>query len=239
MSYLDASRLDAVQTAAFQGQLPYPWINPQGLLTDDGFRRLTETLPDVSQFERVFGKARAHGQRSHDRYTLEYHKSLDLPETWRDFMAEMESERYQRFIRRLFGRGRFHLRYHWHYTPTGCSVSPHCDGRDKLGSHIFYLNTAADWQPEWGGETVVLDDDGRFKRNSAPAFEDFHSAVAAETMDNHSFIFARQGNSWHGVREIDCPEGHLRKVFIVVVEDRILGLRRRMMEGLHRWRTAS
>jgi len=239
MSYLDVSRLDAIETAAFQGKSPYPWINPQGLLTDDGFRRLTETLPDVSQFERVFGKARAHGQRSYDRYTLEYHKSLDLPETWRNFMAEMESDHYQRFIRRLFGRGRFRLRYHWHYTPTGCSVSPHCDGRDKLGSHIFYLNAAADWRPEWGGETVVLDDDGRFKRNSAPAFEDFDGAVAAETMDNHSFISARQGNSWHGVREIDCPEDRLRKVFIVVVEDRILGLRRRVMKGLHRWRAAA
>jgi hypothetical protein len=205
-------------------------------LTADGFRRLTDTLPDVSRFERVFDKARAHGQRSHDRYTLEYHKGLDLPPAWRDFMAEMESERYQRFIRRLFGRGRLRLRYHWHYTPTGCSVSPHCDGRDKLGSHIFYLNTADDWRAEWGGETVVLDDGGRFKRSSAPAFEDFDSAVAAETMDNHSFIFARRGNSWHGVREIDCPEDRLRKVFIVVVEDRILGLRRRMMDRLrHPW----
>jgi hypothetical protein len=55
-------------------------------------------------------------------------------------------------------------------------------------------------------------------------------------MDNHSFIFARRGNSWHGVREIDCPEDRLRKVFIVVVEDRILGLRRRMMDRLrHPW----
>jgi hypothetical protein len=239
MSYLDASRLDAIETAAFQSQTPYPWINPQGLVTADGFCRLAETLPDVSQFERVFGKARAHGQQSHDRYTLEYHKSLDLPSTWREFMAEMESDRYQRFIRRLFGRGGFRLRYHWHYTPTGCSVSPHCDARDKLGSHIFYLNTADDWQAEWGGETVVLDDSGRFKRSSAPAFDDFDSAVAAKTMDNHSFIFARQGNSWHGVREIGCPEDRLRKVFIVVVEDRILGLRRRVMEGLHRWRAAA
>jgi len=114
MSYLDTNRMDAIETAVFQGQSPYPWTNPQGLLTADGFRRLSETLPDVAQFERVFGKARAHGQQSHDRYTLEYHKSLDLPSAWRDFMAEMESTRYQRFIRRLFGRGGFRLRYHWH-----------------------------------------------------------------------------------------------------------------------------
>ena len=211
MTYLDFGRLEALETAAFRDQSPYPWINPAGLLRADGFRRLVDELPDIARFDRVFGKRRAHGQQSHDRYTLEYRKGLDLAPSWRDFIAELEGDDYRRFIRRLFGRGGFRLRYHWHYTPNGCSVSPH-----------------------WGGETVVLDDGGRFKRGSAPAFDDFDRAVSAETMDNRSFIFARRGDSWHGVRQIDCPEGHLRKVFIVVVEDRILGLRRRVVEGLRR-----
>ncbi len=79
---------------------------------------------------------------------------------------------------------------------------------------------------------MVLDDGGRFKRGSAPAFEDFDRMISAETMDNHSFLFARRGNSWHGVREITCPAGQLRKVFVVVVEDRILGLKRRLLDGL-------
>ena len=48
---------------------------------------------------------------------------------------------------------------------------------------------------------------------------DFDAAWAAETMDNRSLIFGRRGNSWHGVRAIECPEGALRKVFIVVFED--------------------
>ena len=34
-----------------------------------------------------------------------------------------------------------------------------------------------------------------------------------------SFIFTRRGNSWHGVRAINAPEGVLRKVFILVYED--------------------
>ena len=38
-------------------------------------------------------------------------------------------------------------------------------------------------------------------------------------MDNRSLIFSRRCNSWHGVRAIECPEGALRKVFIVVFED--------------------
>ena len=239
MSYLDTARLDALDSTAFQGQAPYPWVNPQGLLSADGFRALADDLPDIGQFERVFGKRRSHGQQSHDRYTLDYHEGLDLAPSWRQFIAELDGDGYQGFIRRLFGRGRFRLRYHCHYTPNGCSVSPHCDGRDKLGSHIFYLNTTDDWQAAWGGETVILDDGGRFRRSSAPAFDDFDSAVAAETMDNRSLIFARRGDSWHGVREIACPEGDLRKVFVVVVEDRILGLKRRVVEGLRRRHAAA
>ena len=36
-------------------------------------------------------------------------------------------------------------------------------------------------------------------------------------MGNRSFFFARRDNGWHGVREVSCPEGHLRKIFIIVV----------------------
>jgi hypothetical protein len=81
------------------------------------------------------------------------------------------------------------------------------------------MNTRKDWDPAWGGETVILDDGGRFDLESSPAFEDFDRAHRAETMDNRSILFGRRGNSWHGVRPIECPEGALRKVFIVVFED--------------------
>ena len=232
VSYLDFDRLDRLDASQFQDQSPFPWANPQGCLRADGLSRLLDALPDVGQFETVFGKARAHGQKSHDRYTLEYRAGLDLPACWRDFISELESPDYHSFIARMFGRGQFRLRLHWHYTPKGCSVSPHCDARDKLGSHIFYLNDASDWDPVWGGETIVLDDGGRFKRSSAPDFEDFDRAIGAEAMDNHSFLFARRGNSWHGVREITCPDDQLRKVFVIVIEDRILGLKRRLMDSL-------
>lgn len=239
VSYLDFDRLDHLDAVAFQGQNPYPWINPQGLLTADGSRRLLDALPDIALFDNKIGKARAHGQKSHDRFVLEYRSGLDLPICWQGFIAEIEGPAYHRFIARMFGRGRFRLRLHWHYTPRGCSVSPHCDARDKLGSHIFYLNRVQDWDPAWGGETVVLDDGGRLSRNAAPDFEDFDRTISAEVMDNHSFLFARKGNSWHGVREITCPEDRLRKVFIVVVEDRFLGLRRRLVAGFRRWCAAA
>ncbi len=51
-----------------------------------------------------------------------------------------------------------------------------------------------------------------------PYYERFTAEYAAETMGNRSLLFARRGNSWHGVRAVRCPEGQLRKVFIVVFE---------------------
>ncbi len=217
MQYIDFERLEQIDPQTFRAQKPYPWVNPEKLITDEGFRRLRETLPDVSVFERSFGVRRKHGQQSHDRYTLEYREDLDLAPPWRKFMAEIQSERYRLDLARLLGTRSIALSFHWHYTPRGCSVSPHCDSTRKIGSHIFYFNTEDDWEPAWGGETLILDDGGRFKRRSAPRFEDFDAAIASESIGNRSLIFGRDRNSWHGVREVRCPEGRMRQVFTVVV----------------------
>jgi hypothetical protein len=232
MTYLDFERLESLDGRAFRAAVPYPWMNPEGLLTEDGYRRLLATLPGPSVFEERFGIQRAHGQRSHDRLALEYASDLGVADDWHAFVAELRSARYRRFLRRMLGRGGFRLKFHWHYTPRGCSVSPHCDAKHKIGSHIFSFNTAADWDPAWGGQTLILDDGGRFDRKSAPRFEDFDRVIAAENMGNRSLLFARRGNSWHGVRELTCPEGALRKVFIVVVDDLVLGLRREVLDRL-------
>jgi len=217
MEYLNYAKMETVDGAAFRAQQPYPWINPEGMLTDEAYRALRNNLPDVAMFQKVFGVKRAHGQTSHDRYTLEYTPELQLPEPWRDLMLELRGPRYKGFLRRIFGVRFLDLSFHWHYTPNGCSVSPHCDAKHKLGSHIFYLNTPDDWQQEWGGETLILDDGGRFRRDSAPGFEDFDQVMASEALGNRSLIFMQRNNSWHGVREISCPQGLLRKVFIVVI----------------------
>jgi hypothetical protein len=217
---LDFERLDALNEREFLATKPYPWINPAGVLTPDGYRRLIETAPPVEQFDQVFGKTRSYGQQSHDRLALEYNEDVELAEPWREFLAELKGPRYEKFLRRMLGRGGLSLSFHWHYTPNGCGVSPHCDAVHKLGSHIFYLNTEEDWHRDWGGETLVLDDHGRFDRKSAPSFEDFDSIQASETDGNHSLLFARNESSWHGVRTVNCPEGRYRKVFIVVINDR-------------------
>lgn len=224
---LDHTSLDRIPTASFRDAAPYPWLNPEGVLTEQAFETLRTHMPPLDIMKPSFGRKRAHGQQPHDRYALEYHAGLQIHPAWHQLVAELNGPVYQAWLSRLFATRRFRLSYHWHYAPRGCSVSPHCDAKRKLGSHIFYFNTAEDWDPQWGGETLVLDDGGKFSRNSAPAFDDFERAWTANAMGNRSLLFQRQGNSWHGVKPVMCPEGHMRKVFIVVVNAETLAARLR------------
>lgn len=219
MAYLNSAVLDSIDPAAFQAARPYPWVNPQGFIREERYGELLDSLPDISQFRAFFGKQRKHGQASHDRYTLDYERGMALAEPWREFAEELCGDEYRQFVCRLLNVKDVRFRLHWHFTPNGGEVSPHCDSKGKIGSQIFYLNTQADWQWDWGGETVVLDDGGRISPDSAPAFEDFVAEYPAQTRDNRSLIFGRRGNSWHGVRRINCPENYYRKVFIVVFEE--------------------
>jgi hypothetical protein len=213
--FLDHRQLESVDAEAFRRETPFPWLQATKLLTDEAYIRLRGALPDPSCFSAVFGRRRPHGQASHDRYVLQYRPWLVLPEAWQAFIAELKGESYRDFVRRLLGHDSFILHFHWHYTPTGCSVSPHCDAAWKLASHIFYLNTEEDWDCAWGGETLILDDEGRFGPRSAPAFEDFPRYFACPAMGNSSLFFLRTEHSWHGVRPIPSPKDRLRKVFIV------------------------
>jgi len=215
MAYLDRDKLASLDAQAFRAAHPYPWAVIDELLTPGAYRRLVAALPQAEHFNPSFGRQRRHGQTSHDRYVLEYRKGTPLPAPWAELMEELQGDEYRGFVRRMLGIDRFLLNFHWHYTPRGCSVSPHCDAEWKLGSHIFYLNTPSDWAPEWGGETLVLDDDGHFAHDSAPAFEDFPRAHGSGPIGNRSLLFARTERSWHGVRPLRCPEGALRKVFII------------------------
>jgi hypothetical protein len=217
---LDSTRLDRVDAEAFRHGKPFPFVEIEGALTPEGYGALLAELPDPAKFTAVFGRKRKYGQASHDRFAMQYRPWANLPGPWARLMAEIKGPAYRRFLARLFGRDDFLLHAHWHYTPTGCTVSPHCDAPWKLGSHIFYLNTERDWDPAWGGATLILDDDGRFPANSAPGFADFREVCSSGPVGNRSLVFMRDGNSWHGVTTLRCPEGALRKVFIVEVRER-------------------
>ena len=216
-SYLDFDKLDAIDPIEFRATKPYPWINPEGLLTDEGYKSLLNNMPDVALFEKKFGYERIAGQKPHDRYSLEYTSTTPVPAPWQEFIRELCGSRYRSAIARLYNARKINFRFHWHYTPNGCSVSPHTDSVREHGSQLFYFNSEKDWDPAWGGHTLVLDDGGRLEFGSAPAFEDFQGEIAANCLGNHSLIFQRTAHSWHAVREIHCPEDRMRRVFIVVV----------------------
>lgn len=224
MTYVDTSRLAAIagQADSFLSRQPYPWLGMQGVIREDGFRRLCAELPALKLFEQEFGQARGYGQQSHDRYALQYNPRIDasLSPAWREFIAELQGEEYSAFLRRMYGLSaheRFVLSMHWHFAPDGASVSPHTDARRKIGSHIFYFNTEQDWDPAWGGQTVVLDDGGDRAAHSSPGFDDMPQVAMSTILGNQSFMFKRTEHSWHAVRPITCPPGALRKVFIVVI----------------------
>jgi hypothetical protein len=216
MRYLDFDRFKAIDAAEFRATRPFPWINPRGLLTDAGYQRLLDNMPDISLFEKKFGYGRVAGQKPHDRYSLEYTTDTPAPEPWRGFIAELCSDDYRHTLARLFGARKINLRFHWHYTPNGCSVSPHTDSVREHGSQLFYFNQQGEWDPAWGGDTLVLDDGGRLEFASAPSLEDFDNEIAARSVGNYSLIFQRIRHSWHAVREIRSPKDRLRRVFIVV-----------------------
>ncbi|MCB1746581.1 MAG: hypothetical protein KDK06_05370 [Gammaproteobacteria bacterium] len=218
-TFLDPDALNALPATAFRAARPYPWITTTDFIRPEAYQRLVETLPDPALFQANFGHVRKYGQQSHDRYSLVYDPALPIDPAWHAFVAELNGPVYRAFVERLTGRRRLRLLLHWHYTPAGCSVSPHCDAKRKLGSQIFYFNTAADWDPGWGGGTVVLDDHGACDSDSAPGFDDLETVTTSPVLGNHSFVFMRRGNSWHGVRPLTCPPGALRKVFIVVFEN--------------------
>ncbi len=216
MQYLDFDRFKAIDAAEFRSTHPYPWINPQGLLTDAGYQRLLDNMPDVSLFEKKFGYGRIAGQKPHDRYSLEYGPDTPVPEPWKEFIDELCGDDYRHTLAKLFGAHKINLRFHWHYTPNGCSVSPHTDSVREHGSQLFYFNSESDWDPAWGGDTLVLDDGGQLEFETAPTIDDFSNEVSANSIGNYSLIFERTRHSWHAVREIRCPEDRMRRVFIVV-----------------------
>jgi 2OG-Fe(II) oxygenase superfamily len=220
MVYLNQEVLEGLSAAAFQGQKPYPWVNIANTLTPEGFEQLRAALPDVSLFERKVGVKRGYGQAPHDRAILHYRPGVELAAPWKEFLAELEGDSYQLFLRRMLGLPpgkRVIPTMEWYYAWEGCAVSPHCDARRKRATHIFYFTTEADWQADWGGQILILNDEGRIKAHSAPQFDDLQVAAALDPRGNGSLLFERTEHSWHGVRPLRCPPGTLRKLFIVTV----------------------
>jgi len=229
-TFIDYELLRAFDADGFKSRAPFPWHNFGGFLTAEGFRALHGEFPPLELFEYHSNIRRAHGQRPHNRYYLAYessiyHKQADsgvirrdqLPAAWQRFMDELESsEEYQNFIRRALGVSTFITRYAWHVGSQGSEVSPHVDAAEKIGTHILYFNTSDEWNPEWGGATLVLG--GKQTAAMNPDFAAFATRDEARIVDNHSFLFKNTPDAWHGVSALTCPPDSYRRLFNIIVE---------------------
>ncbi|MBA2591474.1 MAG: 2OG-Fe(II) oxygenase [Gammaproteobacteria bacterium] len=199
--FIDSDRLTALGSEEFRSQEPNSWLNER-LLRPEGFDELCRDFPSLDRFEFHQDLAREGGQRPHDRYYLAYESSIydqldhsqrcvrhdELPNSWQGFIEELDSPEYRGFVSRMLGVSDFTARFAWHVGVTHSEVSPHRDSPKKLGTHIFYFNTDQDWDPSWGGETLVLE--GKLTSAPSPDFSDF-SAVHGSPISAASCSRAR------------------------------------------------
>ncbi|HUB51410.1 MAG TPA: 2OG-Fe(II) oxygenase [Terracidiphilus sp.] len=217
MNYLDRECLEKLSAEDFQNRQPYPWAGLEQTLTAEGYERLRETLPAVDGFNKMVGVKRAYGQGPHDRFLLHYHPGLGIAEPWKEFIAELQGPIYQDFLKRVLGPRTFIPTFEWYYAWEGCAVSPHCDAARKLATHIFYFNTKDDWDSNWGGEILILDSERKWPTHSGPSFDQLKVAASIEPRGNGSLLFERTPHSWHGVRPLRCPQGKLRRLFLITI----------------------
>jgi hypothetical protein len=226
-TFLNDDVLRSFSVDDFLRRRPFPWWSLDDVLRPEAFDRLCADFPPLELFEWHEGRDRNYGQRPHDRYYLAYKSErypsyaglpkAAFPTAWQEFLTELEtSPAYERFIAACLGRSDLMVRYTFHLGVHGSEVSPHVDKGRKVGTHIYYFNTASDWDPAWGGETVVLE--GRRTDRFDPDFDDFAAGTAVENVGNRSFLFKNDDEAWHGVRPLTCPEGSYRRLFNVIFE---------------------
>ncbi|MEA2900149.1 MAG: hypothetical protein QOH36_36 [Actinomycetota bacterium] len=230
VSVIDDSVLSLFPAEKLTGNEFFPWYNFSGFLTEDGYRELSDHFPSPAIFEKHTGLKRPDGQRPQNRYYLALDQSIyadreglggsirreELNPAWGRFIDELEGDDYRAFIKRTLDLSDFVVRFAWHLGHTGSEVCPHLDVPQKLATHIFYFNEEGDWNPSWGGSTLVLGQKTTTAKN--PEFEDFGASVAVRTIGNSSFLFKNTPAAWHGVRPLTCPEGAYRRLFNVILE---------------------
>jgi len=217
MHYLNREVLESLSAETFQKAKPYPYAHIVHSLTAEGYARLRETLPGVEKFDKHVDMKRGHGQMPHNRFMLHYKAGLELPKPWQEFLDELRGDYYQKLLRRLLGPKTYIPTFSWHYAWQGCSVSPHCDAARKRATHIFHFNDENDWDPAWGGQTLILVSGNPIPTHSAPTFDELTVAAAHGPAGNGSLLFQRTPISWHGMKPLACPEGKLRKIFSVTL----------------------
>ncbi len=232
MEYFDNKLLETIDIEEVTTGKSFPWVPIHGVLTQEGFEALHRDFPSQELFQYHENIIRGETQqRTHDRYYASYQvtpypelvketgkgllKPQNLGISWQEFIEELTSSRaYYNFVSKLLGTNNFGINIAWHIGITGNDISPHLDTKYKLGTHLIYFNTSDDWNPEWGGEFLILDNLSKNVNN--PEITDFVNVTEIPIINNRSLIFKNTNNAWHGVKPLQCPEGKLRRLVNII-----------------------
>ncbi len=228
--FINYDLIQSFDFSAFDSKAPYPWHDFNHFLTPEAFEELHATFPDISIFEKQVGYYRGK-QKPHDRYLLSYEDSVyhqagyqgrgvvhhqQLPKPWRQFIRELESRKYKNFIASVLKTSKFKFRYEWHLGFKGSQISPHVDVHWRIGNHMFYFNTREDWNPKWGGSTLVLGGNRKYSKEKSYDFSDFKSVILVKNEAHHSLLIKNTNRAWHGVKSLRCPDGKYRRMFMII-----------------------
>jgi len=130
--------------------------------------------------------------------------------------------------------------YEWSAMPNGSLIKPHTDKCAKLVTFVWHF-PEKNWKLNYQGNTVFYKaknprHDVNWSNFKVP-FDDVVVLESANAKANRLIMFAKTGNSWHGVPPIECPEGVMRRVFVFNIGmpfDQRTSFSMRAFESFHR-----
>jgi hypothetical protein len=79
------------------------------------------------------------------------------------------------------------------------------------------MNNKNNWKEDWGGHTIILDDNEKLDHKSSPTLDQFSKKYKSKSLENRSLLFKRTDHSWHSLDPLNCPTDKIRKVFSVII----------------------
>ena len=109
------------------------------------------------------------------------------------------------------------LTYEFSGMPSGSYINPHTDKATKLATFIWHFPEPG-WRSEDQGATLLMSPK-QLRHNANWAnfklpFEELDILDRSDVRPNRLVMFAKTGNSWHAVPQIECQDDVYRRVFI-------------------------
>jgi len=191
---------------------PYPYTVIEGSFRSEADSELlsAEFLTDGYKYDvRLANEEGKKQYRAHNYQLLDYGRPCDdhmsrLTPRWRELVEDVCSQEYRAAIATCSRVDLTGAALDVRLVRYGNNdwIEPHVDRKDKLVTHLFYLN--AFWPEEWSGALRIL---------SGPGIDDYARQIFPHA--GVSVVMVRTDNSWHAVPPVASDAGDSRKVFLV------------------------